>query len=254
MVSRARFQRSKCIRFVSAFLLSALCAAPTMAGDVVGDVTEPDIISPDTVSHDVNAFYLGLTAGYGSGGDDRFGLTVPGDRLRIGDLEPSGNYGGIRGGWRGTVPTFGGRDYVYGIELLYDFGTLDDTASTLVGTTTVDAGSEISDVLSIRFRNGITNRSRSMLYFVTVGYVQGDVKTTTSLTSEDSVMAFEESDSRNGFSASLGAEHRFNENWSITGEIEYFQFDSKVIDFGSGFSTKSTPAFQGVRVGLNYTF
>lgn len=254
MVSSARFQRSNCFGFLSAVALALLFAGPSGAGDVIGDVTEPDVLSPETISSDVSAFYLGLSGGYGWGRNDRFGLAVPGDRLRIGDLEPSGGYGGIRAGWRGSVPTIGGRDYVYGFELLYDFGSLEDSTSTQIGGTTVDASSEISDILSIRFRNGITNRSRSMLYFVSLGYVQGDVKTSTSLTSVDSVSDFVESDNRNGFSASLGAEHRFNENWSVTGEIEYYQFDSKNVDFGSGFSTKSTPSFSGLRVGLNYTF
>ncbi len=253
-MSRNSFHRMKLTGFLSAIFLSFLISTPMQAADVIGDVTEPEVLSPQTVADDVNAFYLGLSGGYGSGGSDRFGLTVPGDRINIGDLEPSGGYGGIRGGWRGSVPTVGGRDYVYGVELVYDFGTLDDTATSAIGGTTVDARSAISDVFSIRFRNGLTNRSRSVLYFVSVGYVRGDVTTSTTLTSEDALTELDDNGNRNGFSASLGAEHRLNENWSITGEVEYFQFESKDIDFGSGFSTKSTPNFRGLRFGLNYTF
>ncbi|WP_170473859.1 outer membrane protein [Ruegeria arenilitoris] len=236
------------------FFLSALFSTSLYASGKDGEVAEPDVLSPQTEASDVSAFYLGVSAGYGAGGTDRFGLAVPGDRINIGDLEPSGGYGGIRGGWRGIVPTTGGRDYVYGVELTYDFGTLDDTASSLVGGTTVDAQSAISDVFSIRFRNGITNRSRSVLYFFSVGYARGEVTTSSTLTGEDLLLNLEDTGNRNGFSASLGAEHRLNKNWSITGEIEYFQFESEEVDLGSGFSTKSTPNFGGLRVGLNYTF
>jgi len=254
VVSRTRFQRMKLASFLSALLVSFALTPSLQASDIDGPVSEPDVLSPQTIADDVNAFYLGLSAGYGSGGSDRFGLTIPGDRVNIGTLEPNGGYGGIRGGWRGIVPTVGGRDYVYGLEVMYDFGTLDDSVTSQIGGTTVDASSSISDVLSIRFKSGLTNRSRSVLYFFTLGYVRGDVTTSTTLTSEDAVTAFEDSGNRNGYSASLGAEYRLNRNWSITGEIEYFQFDSKVVDFGSGFSTKSTPNFRGVRFGLNYTF
>ncbi len=235
-------------------VLAVFLATPVLAGDVIGDVTEPDIIAPETDSRDFGGFYLGASGGYGFSGTDAFGLTTATSRFPIGDLELSGGYGGLRGGWRNAVPTFGGRDYVFGFEIGYDFGSLDDSESSQIGGTTVDAGSSVSDVLSIRFRNGITNRSRNLLYFVSFGYSAADVTTSLALEGGASTQSFEDSSNRSGFTASLGLEHWINENWSITGEYEYFQFDSETVDFGSGFSTKSTPKYQGVRVGLNYSF
>ncbi len=254
MVAQKFVQVGTLSRALLGCVLSALFAAPVLAGDVIGDVTEPDVIAPKTDAWDYGGFYLGASAGYGFGGTDDFGLTTATDRFPIGELELSGGYGGLRGGWRNSLPTIGGRDYVFGFELGYDFGTLDDSVSSPVGSTTIDAGSSVSDVLSIRFRNGITNRSRSILYFVSFGYASADVTTSLDLDSGLSSRSFEDSGNRGGFTASLGLEHWINENWSITGEYEYFQFDSETIDFGSGFSTKSTPKYQGVRVGLNYSF
>lgn len=238
---------------------AAISGVPAFAGDIIGDITEPDIIEPTSFSRAANAFYVGTSAGYASGGSDEFGLRTDDDVFAIGDVEISGGYGGLRAGWRGVLPTSFGRDYVYGFELGYDFGTLDDSASTAIGSVLVDASSSVSDVLSIRFRNGLTSRSGRSLYFVSFGYVQGDVTTAATLTepetpfSSGSVERFEDSDNRDGFVASIGAEHQLSKNWSVVGEIEYVQFESRTVDLGT-FSTRSTPKYTGLRLGLNYTF
>ncbi len=254
-MSWMRFSKSRPSRLLAAVVALISGAVPSLAGDVIGDVTEPDVITPHRFSRDVSAFYLGVSAGHGSGEADEFGLRVNGNALfNVGNLKPSGNYGGFRGGWRGVLPAYGGRDYVYGLEIGYDYGTLDDSDTTMIGGTLVGARSAISDVFSIRLKNGLTNRSGKVLYFVTVGYVRGDITTSTSLTDVSGSTRFEDVDRREGFSASLGAEHKLNENWSITGEIEYLQFESKTVDLGPMFTTKSTPSYRGIRIGLNYTF
>ncbi|WP_241484061.1 outer membrane beta-barrel protein [Ruegeria sp. ANG-R] len=250
-----RFPRLELSRILTATAVFMSCAAPTLAGDVIGDITEPDVISSGRLARDVSAFYLGISAGHASGGSDEFGLRVDGGQVSgAGDVKPSGNFAGFRGGWRGTLPARGGRNYVYGLELGYDFGTLDDSTTNQIGGEQVSGRSAISDVLSIRLRNGLTNRSGSVLYFVTVGYVRGDITTSTSVTDVSGTSRFESEDRRGGFSASLGAEHQLNDNWSITGEIEYLQFESKTVELGPTFSTKSTPSYRGLRIGLNYTF
>lgn len=240
---------------LSTLLVYSILSSATVAGNLDQGVTDAPVVSPKRFSSDVNAFYLGLSGGYATGGTDRFGLrTSTGSLFEIGEVDLSGGYGGIRGGWRGVLPALGGRDYVYGFELGYDFGSLDDEVSTQIGGVDVTGGSEVSDVLSVRFRNGLSNKSGTVLYFLTVGYVQGDVTTTSSITSGTAVQSLEDEGSRPGFSASIGAEHRLNENWSITGEYEYVQFESKTVEFDGGFSTKSTPRYRGLRFGLNYTF
>ena len=186
---------------VSVATLVAFGASATWASDQTGHISDPEVISNKRFSDDVSAFYLGLTAGYGGGGDDRFGLTTPTDTFAIGDQDISGIYGGVRGGWRGVLPARGGRDYVYGFELGYDFGSLDDSVSTVVGSETVQGGSEVSDIVTLRFRNGLTNRSGRILYFVSVGYLWGDVETTNSISSSTGTQSFEASDRRNGFLA-----------------------------------------------------
>lgn len=239
---------------LSALVAFVFLSGAVTAGNLEEGVSDPPIVSPKRFDSDVSAFYLGLTGGYATSGTDRFGLTTPTDTFAIGELDLSGSYGGVRAGWRGILPAKQGRDYVYGFEIGYDFGSLDDDVTTQIGGITVDGGSEVSDVVSIRFRNGLTNKSGTVLYFLSVGYVNGDVETTNSLSLGPTVQSFAESDSRNGFSASIGAEFNLNANWSITGEYEYVQFDSKDIVFENGFSTKSTPRYQGLRFGLNYRF
>ncbi|MEM7089885.1 MAG: outer membrane beta-barrel protein [Pseudomonadota bacterium] len=234
--------------------VAILCASGSWAADVGGAVDDPAVFSPKRFSDDVSAFYFGVTGGYGFGGDDRFGLTTPAGTFSIGDQDLNGAFGGVRGGWRGVLPARGGREYVYGFEVGYDFGSVEDSVTTQIGTDTVQGGSEVSNVLSIRFRNGLTNPSGRILYFVSFGYVWGDIETTNSITSGTTVQSFQDSDRRGGFSASIGAEHKLSDNWSITGEYEYVQFDSETIAFSSGFSTKSTPNYRSVRFGLNYKF
>lgn len=235
-------------------LLMVFQAGSSPASDRNGDVADAEVISAKRYGDDVSAFYLGLSAGYGGEGDDRFGLRTPAGTTTVGDLTLSGSYGGIRGGWRGSLPISGRRNYVYGLELGYDFGSLEDSVSTQVGSVAVTGSSEISDILSVRFRNGVTNRGGNILYFVSLGYVQGDVTTSNSFGPVSRIQSFEESDQRGGFSVSVGAEHFLSDNWSITGEYEFVQFQSKDVTFDSGFSTKSTPKYQGLRFGLNYRF
>nr|WP_170762005.1 outer membrane beta-barrel protein [Ruegeria lacuscaerulensis] len=232
----------------------AVLSSATVAGNLDQGVSDPPVVSPKRFGSDVSAFYLGLSGGYATGGTDRFGLRTPSSIFEIGELDLKGSYGGIRGGWRGVLPAKGGRNYVYGFELGYDFGSLKDDVSTQIGSVTVNGSSEVSDVLSVRFRNGLTNKSGKVLYFLSVGYVRGDVTTSSSISSVSAPQSFEVSDSRTGFSASIGAEHRLSENWSITGEYEYVQFDSENVEFANGFSTKSTPRYRGLRFGLNYKF
>lgn len=231
-----------------------LLASATIAGDLKGKTTDPVVIGPKKFSSDVSAFYLGVSGGYGSGGDDRFGLRTPAGLFDIGDLNVSGAYGGFRGGWRGVLPSRGGRDFVYGFEVGYDFGSLDDSVRAQIGGSNVQGEAEISDVLSLRYRSGLTSRNGRVLYFFSVGYLWGDVETTNSITSGTSAQSFSASDRRGGYTASIGAEHKLTDNWSVTGEYEYVQFKSEDIQFGSGFSTKSTPKYGGLRFGLNYTF
>ncbi|NOC84465.1 outer membrane beta-barrel protein [Ruegeria sp. HKCCD6228] len=229
-------------------------ASATIAGDLKGTTTDPVVISPKKFSSDVSAFYLGIAGGYASGWDDRFGLRTPAGLFDIGDLNVSGAYGGFRGGWRGVLPSRWGRDFVYGFEVSYDFGSLDDSVRTQISGADVQGGTEVSDVLSLRYRSGLTSRNGRVLYFFSVGYLWGDVETTNNIATGTSTQNFAVSDRRGGYTASIGAEHKLTDNWSVTGEYEYVQFKSEDVQFGSGFSTKSTPKYGGLRFGLNYTF
>ncbi len=226
----------------------------TAAGNLDQGLSDPPVVNPKRFGSDVSAFYLGATGAYAFGGDDRFGLTGPGGTSEVGDLDLSGSLGGVRAGWRGVLPARGGRDYVYGFELGYEFGSLSDDASNQINGQTVTGGSEISDVFSIRLRNGLTNKSGTVLYFVSAGYVNGDINTTSRQAVQGGSQFFESGGRRSGFTASIGAEHNLTEHWSITGEFEYVQFSAENVDFRNGTSTRSTPKYRGLKLGLNYRF
>ncbi len=241
-------------RLAAGAVIAGLSVPAAIASDPGGAVEDPFVLGPDRFSDDVSAFYVGLSGGYASGGSDRFGLGTNIGTFPIGDLSLTGSLGGLRAGWRGILPARGGRDYVYGVEIGYDQSSMDDDATTDVAGTIVQGGSEIASIASLRFRNGLTNPSGSILYFLTLGVVRGDIRTTANITNGSGTQSFADKDQRNGLVASIGAEHKLSDNWSVTGEFEYGHFDSKVIDFGSGFSTKSTPSYRALRFGLNYQF
>ncbi len=246
--------KSSGLRLFWGLLTSIVFGSCALAGNSEPGLTDPPVVNPTRSNGDISAFYLGVTGGYSIGGTDEFGLATPGATFPVGDLDLKGSFGGVRAGWRGVLPARSGRDYIYGLEIGYEFGSIDDEVTTSVNGVSVTGGSEVSDILSVRFRSGLTNKSGSILYFVSAGYVRGDVETTNSLTFGSTAQSFQESDSRNGFSVSIGAEHSLNDDWSITGEYEYVQFEGKDVEFGNGFSTRSTPEYRSLRFGLNYTF
>ena len=251
---QASFKMNICGLTAAVFGLLVAIPGTAQAGNTEQVFADPAVISPKEFSRDAGAFYLGAFGGYSVGGSDEFGLNTGTQSFDLGDLDLRGGFGGVRAGWRGVLPAARGRDYVYGVELGYHFGSLDDEVTSQIGGTTVTGGSEVSDVFSLRFRNGLTNKSGSVLYFVSAGYVRGDVETTSRLATGGSAQSFSESDSRNGFSVSIGAEHNLTDHWSITGEYEYTQFEAKDVTFGNGFETRSTPKYRSLKFGLNYTF
>ena len=119
---------------VGAIAISALPGV-TAAGNLDQGLSDPPVINPKRFGSDVSAFYLGTTGSYALGGDERFGLTDSGRTSEVGQLDLSGSLGGVRGGWRGVLPARGGRDYVYGFELGYEFGSLSDEVSRQINGT-----------------------------------------------------------------------------------------------------------------------
>ncbi|MGI9369645.1 MAG: outer membrane protein [Ruegeria sp.] len=235
--------------------MTAICfGLPAYAGNPSSPLADPVVIGPPVTVDSTSYFYAGLSLGYAWGFSDEFGLRTTGAPVNIGDLKASGSFGGLRGGWRTSVPASGNRDYSYGVELSYDFASIEDSVSRQFGSANVGGRSEITDLFGFRFRSGLTNRKRSTLYFASIGYVNGNVKTAAGTTDGLSSNVTEKSDRRNGLLLSIGAEHQLTDNWSLTGEYEYVQFESKVIDFNSSLSTKSTPTYGGLRFGLNYRF
>ncbi len=254
ILSKAQILIAGLVRPVFPAIIAIFFGVPAYAGNLSSPLSDPVVVGPQVTADNTSYYYAGLSLGYAWGFSDEFGLRTTGAPTNIGNLEVSGSFGGLRGGWRASVPASGNRDYSYGVELSYDLASIEDSATRRFGRANVGGRSEISDVFGIRFRSGLTNRKRSTLYFGSIGYVNGNVKTAAGTTDGLSSNVTEKSDRRSGFLLSIGAEHQLTDNWSLTGEYEYVQFDSKVIDFNSSLSTKSTPTYGGLRFGLNYRF
>lgn len=242
-------------RISSSFLGRLLCAAAlatastaAVAGNVTPVVVEPAVQAPALVWE---GFYAGGSLGYASGGDDQVGHRAPSGAnvASPGTLNPGGFNYGLRLGWRGERP-LESRSFVYGVELGYDGGSIEDDFSTA----THNAAVELNGALSLRLRSGFTNESRNTWFYGMLGYTRGDFDYRVSGTAGGDTINLDSGFDSDGWSAGLGAERMLNDNLSLTFEWEYTEFDSVVLFDAGGSSTKATPKYNNFRVGLNFRF
>jgi len=197
-------------------------------------------------------FYVGGSAGFAFGADDRVGHRDPSGVLvtpRAGDLDNEGFTYGAQLGWRGERESRG-RSFVYGVELGYD--RIDAGESFANGTYT--ASTDLNGVLGVRFKSGFTSKSRNTLLYGIVGYVHGDFDYALNGTAGGDTIALNTSFDSGGYSLGLGVEHLLSESWSVNAEWEYYDFGSKTLFDADGSSTIATPKYNNIQVGLNFRF
>ncbi|MFA3918554.1 outer membrane protein [Ruegeria hyattellae] len=238
---------------IPGILLAACAASSAVAGNDRSPLQDPVVDAPEPPNWD--GFYAGGSLGYGFGFEDRFGVKRNDILLgNLGDMETDGLYGGVRGGWRDSIRFATGRQYVYGFEVGYDVADIEDSVTGDVLGTTLEGRSEIKDMFTLRFKGGITNRSGRTLYFSSIGYVNSKVETGLDSSAGGGAFAGESDDRRNGYAIGLGVEHKLTEQLSLTGEYEYVNLNSKTVELTDSVTTKSTPGFHGLRIGLNFQF
>lgn len=232
----------------SVVLLVAGLAVPASAGNIAPIVIEQEPVVAETVWA---GLYAGARLGYGFDGDDEVGHRTPAGRLVAspGRLEIDGVSYGLRLGWRGEV-SLGRPAFVYGVELGYDGGGIEDSFTS----NGYAAKSELNDLLGLRLKLGRTDISRQTLFYGILGYVRGDFDYSVAGATGGDAIALQSQDDYDGFSVGLGVEHRLTDRMSLTAEWEYLDFGDQTLTDGVGATTKATPSFKTINIGLNYRF
>lgn len=236
------------------------CLASTALAVALGFTTAANAGSPETVIVEpvVTApalpswagLYVGGNVGYAFNGSEKVGhknstgtLLTP----SAGTLDYEGFNYGVRLGWRGQRAV-AARSFVYGIELGIDGGDVGDSFTTA----DYDASVDMNHVLGIRAKSGLTNRTGDTLFYGILGYVHGDFDYT--LKDTAATIDLDRSFSSDGYAVGLGIEHMINERWSVNAEWEYLEFSGKRLFDDSDHSTKATPKYHNIQLGVNLRF
>jgi outer membrane immunogenic protein len=214
--------------FLAAISAVALQATAASAADVIEEAI-----------YDWSGLYAGLNAGYAFGGDDDVGLYPT--YGHIGELNLSGLAGGIGVGYNMQLDQI-----VLGIEGDIQLSGIsdDDDAGRF------DISSGVNYFGTLRARAGFAfDRT---LIFATGGLAFGDFDYEVNGGGAPGV-DIDENFSRWGYAVGGGVEHAFDESWSLKAEYLYASFGKESLS-DNGETTKATPDFHLLRVGVNYRF
>lgn len=214
------------------------------AGGYVPPVVETGVAPIIDTPAEWQGGYGGLTLGYAFAGDDDVGVHTPTGSGTPDDLTLSGVNAGLRIGYRWQ------RDrWVFGPELGFEGGDVTDDFTT----DGYDAKSKIKNVLALRFKTGYV-LDNDMLVYGIAGVARAKVDYKTEGTGAFGDIDVNDDYSKNGYIVGLGVEKMLTERMSVTGEYEYANFGKKTLDDGFGSSTKATPDYHNLKVGLNFRF
>lgn len=211
-------------------LLLAACAMLAISATAAkaADVYEPTVF-------DWSGFYAGLNAGYAFGGEDAVGL-LPGFG-NVGDLNLNGVYGGVGAGLNYQMDQI-----VLGIEGDIQLGDISDSDSALFAMS-----DDANYFGTLRARAGIAFDSALIYATGGLAFSSFDYEVVGPGVNIDN------SFSKVGYVFGGGLEYAFDEAWSFKAEYLYASFGSKNLSSG-GQTTKATPDFHTIRIGVNYHF
>lgn len=210
--------------------LAALAAAPALAGGYVAPVADVEPVVAVTPAPIVGTWaggYLGANVNYGKAGSDLpTGFTWLG-----GEPEPDGANFALRGGYdwqRGNG--------VFGLGAEYNLGKYTDDVSIEVDGEPASAELEMKNVGTVFLRAGYAFSDQLMAYGL-LGYTHAKLE----------VAGF--SESVDGATLGLGAEYRFNPNWSGYAEYAYSDLGDVDVD-----GTDVGVDLSQVKLGVNFRF
>lgn len=243
IIETRRYLASTALAVAFGFTTAAHAGSPETV------IVEPVVTAPALPSW--AGFYLGGNVGYAFDGSENVGHRDESGAFvtqqQAGTLDYEGFNYGLRLGWRGQR-AMAARSFVYGIELGIDGGDVSDSFSTA----DYDASVDMNHVLGIRAKSGLTNRTGDTLFYGTLGYVHGDFDYTLKETA--AAIDLDRSFSTDGYAVGLGIEHMINDRWSVNAEWEYLEFSGKRLYDGNDHSTKATPKFHNIQLGVNLRF
>lgn len=191
--------------------------------------------------------YAGLSAGYIFGGDDKVGISDPDDDLvgAPGSTDIKGASYGLHVGYR-WQREMRGRQIVYGPELSYE-GSSADAGFSANG---VNASSELSNLIALRFKTGVLNAAQDTLFYGSVGAMRGEFDYVV----DGAGMDYDDSFKENAWTVGLGVERRITDRVSVFGEWEYRGFGKTTLTDSAGYHTEATPEHHAVKLGVNFNF
>lgn len=218
----------------TALSVAGLVAAPALAADLPEPIPEAPIVEVAPAAFDWTGFYIGANIGYGFGGDDVVGVFSDGSFVGdAGDLEASGILGGLQAGYNYQYGNF-----VIGLEgdiQLSDIG--DDVSGN-----GVDVESTVSWYGTVRPRIGYA--FDRLLVYGTGGVAFGDYEYEGDIEGSETFV---------GWTAGAGLEYAFTDNLTAKFEYQYVNLGDDTFE-DAGLSTKATPDFHAVKLGVNYKF
>lgn len=237
---------------VMAFVTLVPAAPMAVAGGYIAPVVAPVIPAPVVAAPGAWAGpYAGLTLGYAVAGKERVGFSDLSDAYLgdVGDVDLTGLTGGVRIGYRWQ------RDaWVFGPELGFEVGNVDDTLDFSNQTGAGSVTSEVRSVMALRVKAGRQINEDTLLYGI-VGIAHGRFAYEVDATSIGSVSPVNGSAKydHTGFVVGLGVERRLSDRLSLTGEWEYAEFGKTDLEI-AGTVTRATPKYHQIRLGANYRF
>lgn len=225
---------------------AVLASASAGAGGYTVPVTEPSIVAPVAApAQDWTGPYAGLTLGYAFGGDDDIGYSVN-DRLRgdVGSYELSGLNAGLNIGYRWQ------RDHwVFGPELSLVGGDIKDSFDA----DGYDGENKLKNAIELRLKAGYLLNPETMLFGV-AGVSRAKFDYSVLGAGGYGPAAIDDSFSRTGYVLGFGVERRLTDRISVTGGYEYANYGKETLEDSAGVSTRATPKFSNVKIGVNFNF
>ncbi|WP_448955302.1 outer membrane protein [Labrys neptuniae] len=228
------------MRIPAAAIALLLTSTAAFAADLAPAPVEP--AAPVILPFSWTGFYAGANVGYAFGGRDRVGIHNPTLIGNIGTLNASGFLGGLQAGYNYQFDNI-----VVGIEADFQGAQIKDTVHGVIAGTDGRARSDIKWYGTLRPRIGYAYDR--FLIFATGGLAYGNIDSKLSY----GTAAFSSSDTKVGWTAGAGVEYAFTDNLSGRIEYQYVNFGSYTVR-GAGISTKASPDFHAIRVGVSYKF
>lgn len=187
-------------------------------------------------TNDWSGLYGGGFVGYAFSGDDTVAVKGFGD---VGDLSLSGIYGGVDLGFNHRIDNI-----VLGLEADIAFSGISDEDTN----SGFKSENDLSYVGTLRARAGFV--ADQALFYATGGmaFTNSDYSVTNNVNVD-----IDDSLSRVGYAVGAGVEYAIDGAWSMKAEYMYMNFGADRASDGLA-STKVTPDFHSVRLGLNYKF